>query len=281
MSKTLFIIGANASVAQGVLARLARDFKIITAGRHDSEVYCDVTSEVAVPDGVDAVINFAASFGGPDAKAMMEAVETNVLGALRVCEAAKVAGVRQVVHISSVFALLRAGEAHFSAYALTKRQGDEVAEYYCRQNDQRLCVLRPSRIYGDGDTLRKGQPMLYDLIDKVAAGEDIELHGSKDAKRNYIHVDDLAEILVRVIQEELAGAYSCMSPADTTVSEIIDTARKVYGTAGKTTWLPDKPDIGEDTVPVDLGLYEKIAFRPQISIEQGIARIKQHREGAR
>jgi nucleoside-diphosphate-sugar epimerase len=46
----------------------------------------------------------------------------------------------------------------YSSYALTKKQGDELAESYCRANKIPLTILRPSQIYGDSDSFAKHQP---------------------------------------------------------------------------------------------------------------------------
>lgn len=277
MTKTIFVIGANAALAGEVLPRLAEEHTIITAGKTNCDVYCDVTKPFTIPQEVDVVINFAANFGGTSDNDILAAVHANVLGALHVCQAAKRAKAAHVITISSIFAEVDTGSPNFSIYALTKKHGDELAQYYCQENSLPITVLRPSRIYGDNDKFRKNQPFLYDIIDKAQHSRDIILYGTNDAHRNYIHAADIAEILKRVIDRRLEGVYACVHPTDTTYSEVAQAAQEAFGAGGQLVFQDNKPDIPDDTFPIDRSLYEKIDYQPTVSLQAGIERIKNYR----
>jgi nucleoside-diphosphate-sugar epimerase len=279
MKKTVFVIGANSALARAVLPALAKDNTIITAGRKDCDVYCDVTESVALPDGADVIINFAASFGGTSDEAITTALQTNVLGTLRICTAAKKADVSHIVNISSIFTLVDETSPSYSIYAVTKRQADELALFYCKLNKIPLTILRPSRIYGDSSNFEKNQPFLYHLLDKAYAGEDILLYGTNDASRNYIHSDDLAEIIVRVVAQRTEGVYDCTYPHNVTYSQIAQAAQRLYNHGGQVKFLDDKPNIPDDTFPLDQSLYAKIGYRPSLSIESGIERLQHYKKG--
>lgn len=279
MSKTIFAIGANSTLARAVLPLLARSNHIITAGRSECDVYCDINEEVTIPSGVDVVINFAASFGGSSDDEIMGAVQTNVLGMLRICEAANKASVAHVIAISSIFAALPKDDPQYSIYALTKRHADELVTFYAERNNLPLTILRLSRVYGDTDAFSKGQPFLYKLLDTVRQGKDITLYGNNDALRNYIHTLDLAEILTRIVDARVTGVYACTHPSDTTYSQIATIAQKLFNNGGSIIYLKDKPDVPSDIIIHNPLLYEKIKYRPAISMEAGVERIKHHLEG--
>lgn len=276
--KTIVVIGANSALAQDIIPVLAKSNKIITAGRTNCDIYCDVTEEVQLPEGTDVVINFAAHFGGLSDQDMYDAIDANVLGALRICEAAKAAHVGQVLMISSIFAKLATDSPSYSIYALTKKQADEVAEYYCQLHNIPLTILRPSRIYGDSDAFRKNQPFLYQIMDKARDHERVSIYGTHDAKRNYIHSKDIAEIIQRTIDNQLTGIYNTVYPVSVTYSQIVRAAQEAYG-AEEFGFDEEKPDIPDDVFPLDTTLYDKINYQPQISPQTGIRRIKQYREG--
>jgi nucleoside-diphosphate-sugar epimerase len=278
MSKTVLVIGANSALAKDALPVLARENTVITAGRQDCDVYCDVAEAVTIPENVDVVINFAAHFGGTGDEEISDAVRTNVIGMLNICKAAKQAGVAHTVNISSIFTVLDKTSPSYSIYALTKKQADELAEFYCRTNGISLATLRPSRIYGDSDNFAKNQPFLYHLFDMAQQGEDITLYGTHDASRNYLHSADLAEIIARVVAAQVNGTYACVYPTNNTYSQIAQAAQKVFGRGGNVVHLQDKPNIPDDTFPLDQSLYTKIDYQPSISIEDGIRRVKQYRE---
>jgi len=281
MNKTILVVGANSAVAQEVMPLLAKNNTLITAGRKDCEVIMDITQPVTIPKNVDVVINFAASFGGENDQAIMAAVQTNAMGTLNLCEAAHAANVGHIVIISSVFTLLDETSPSYSIYALSKKQGDELAAFYCRQYNIPLTILQPSRMYGDSGSFAKHQPFLYQLIDKAQRGEDISLYGTHDASRNYLHSHDFAEITSRIIERQAEGAFVCTFPTNNTYSYIARSAQQVFSQGGIVSFLKGGPDISDDTFPLDQSLYDLIDFTPNISIEAGIERIKQHRERER
>jgi len=281
MKPTLLIIGASSVVAQAVIPRLRKDYTIITAGRQECDVKCDVGEGVSIAKAVDAVVNFAASFGGADGLDAVEAARVNVLGVARICEAARKAETTQVVLISSIFAALPEDDPQFSLYALTKRQGDELAAAYCRRIGVSLAVLRLARVYGDTDVFRKGQPFLYSLVDKAQAGDDVTLYGDHDVRRSYIHAADVAEIICRVIEEKISGSFNCLCLPEETYGSIYKAAQKAFGCGGRLAFLRDRPSPPDDVVPYSSALYEKIGHTPQISMETGMKRIKQYRQETR
>lgn len=279
MSKTVFVIGANAAMAQDAIRRLSADYTVITGGRKDCDVYCDIQQPITIPEGVDVVLNIAAAFGGTEDQEIRTAVQTNTLGMLHICMAAQQAGVEQVVMISSLSAVHDASSPYYTSYALTKRQGDELAEWYCRLHSLPLTILRPSQLYGDTSALAAHQPFFYRMIDTAAQGQDVTIYGKHDALRNYLHVTDLSEIIARVIAGTATGTYACMYPTDVTFSEIARTAQRVFAKGGTVTFLEDKPDIPDNIFSKDLTIYDTIGYAPQMTLEAGIQRIKTLREG--
>ncbi len=278
MKKTILIIGAHSALAADVIPVLAKENTVITAGRKDCDVYCDVTKPIDIPDNVDVVVNFAANFGGTTDEAILAAVQTNVVGMLHICQAAQKAGVQQLVNISSIFAMLDETSHSYSVYALTKKHADELATYYCKLNKIPLTILRPSRIYGDSDTFAKNQPFLYQIADKAGRGEDILLYGTNDASRNYLHSADLAEITSRVIERQVEGTFACTFPQNSTYSQIVAAAFKAFGKGGNVEFAHDKPDIPNDVFTLEHDLYDKIDYRPTVSMDVGMQRIKEYRE---
>lgn len=279
MSKKVLIIGAGSALAKVVISLLnERGYTVVTAGRTHGDVRIDLKTSFDIPADVDVVINCAATFESETDEAWLETEETNALGALRVCMAARKAGVRHVVHISSLSAVLPKSSPYYSAYAITKRNGDDLAEQYCMQFDVPLTILRPSQIYGDDAAFAAHQPFIYHILDRAERGEDITIYGEHDALRNYLHAEDLAEMIERTIDRNVTGTYACQYPSDVRFSEIAETAQAVFGKGGTTTFLKDKPPTPDNIFAKDADFYEKIAFRPQISLQDGFRGIQLYRE---
>ena len=277
--KTL-IVGGNSSLGRTLIPVFSEFSTVITAGKTNCNIQLDLLDpieEIIFPDDLDVVINAAASFGGNTSREILESESVNVLGTLKLCEEAVRIKVRHFVLISSIFSCLKEDSEYFNIYALSKKHAEEVARFYCSSNSLPLSVLRPSQIYGDEEYFRRHQPFLYTMVNNAERGEDIVIYGSNDARRNYIHVDDLVKIIVKVVQNRVEGTYSCMYPEDMTYSQIAKAALSAFNSKGKISYLRSKEDIHDNVFEKDDSLYKKIEFYPQISIEEGMRRIARYR----
>jgi len=274
----VLLVGANSALARASMPILAKDYELITAGRHNCDIDCDITKEIVIPSGIDAIVNFTAAFGGMSDEDIREAEDINALGLLCICSAAKRASVKHIINISSLSATHTKESPYYTIYAISKKHGDELAEFYCAQHGLALSILRPSQIFGDDGSFARHQPFFWGAVEKAAKGQDIVIYGKHDPLRNYIHAVDLAELLRRVIAERIVGAYSCQYPMDVTFSQIAQTAQRTFGRGGTITFLHDKPDIPDNVFPKDETLYEKTGYRPKISLEVGMQRIERRQE---
>jgi nucleoside-diphosphate-sugar epimerase len=276
--KKILLIGANSALAKAVAPVLAQDSAIVTAGRSGCDVYCDITEPFAFAESYDVVINFAAVFGGQENADILEAEATNVLGTLNICMAAEKAGVKHVINISSLSAVLPEASPYYTIYAITKRHGDELAEFYCKSHDIPLTIIRPSQIYASNNSFASHQPLFHRMVSQARLGEDIAIYGKHDAWRNFIHADDIAEVIRRVVAEGVAGTYACAYPEDTRLSDVARIAQRVFGKGGEIRFLDDKQDIPDNIFAKDTSLFDMIKYHPVIDIEEGIRKMRQHEE---
>lgn len=271
----ILIVGGRSSLAQALKPVLCGFAEVLTAGRSDCDVQIDLSipsHDFILPDGVDVVINTVAHFGGTNIDAIHQTETVNVLGTLKLCEACTRATVKQLVLVSSIFAQLDSSSRFFSMYALSKKHADELAQLYSASFALPLAIVRPSQFYGTGSAARKHQPFLMSMIDKAACGEDIHLYGSRDARRNFIHVEDVAQVIARVVQQRVQGTYNCQNPQDVSYSEIAAAAIQAFGSSSQIRFVKEQPDIPDNVFPFDDGLFRLIGYHPQISITQGMAK---------
>ena len=272
----VLIVGGTSSLGSALKAALSSRCDVITAGRKNCDVDFDLTwplERMTLPTDVDVVVHTAAHFGGKSAVDILDAEYVNVLGTMKLCEAAATANVGHFILVSSVFASLKEDSAQYGIYALSKRHAEDVARFVCASRALPLAVLRPSQIYGAGPRFGVHQPFLYAMLDKAKKGEDILLYGNHDPRRNFIYIDDLTAVISKVIDARIAGTYSCQHPDNVTYSQIAKAAFQAFDTRGSVRFLRDKPDIPDNVFPGDDALYEAIRFCPSTTIEDGLRRI--------
>jgi len=272
----ILIVGGNSSIGKALKSVLSKNYEVITAGRTNCDSYInleDPITEIKIPDYVDIVINAVAHFGGQTGKLIYEAENINVLGLLKLCEVSYNASVKHFISISSIFSFLKEDAQQYSIYSISKRHAEEVIKEFCRTYSLPLTILRPGQVYGNVLDFKSKQPFLYHIISQAAKGLDINLYGSNDAKRNFIHIDDLTQIIEKVIEQTTLGSFDCLYMHDVTYSQIAKAAYSVFNKKGNINFIKDKPDIPDNIFEKDFSLYEKIDFYPEISIEKGIKKI--------
>jgi nucleoside-diphosphate-sugar epimerase len=271
----VLLAGGNSTLANALRPAMSPFAEVLTAGRAGCDVELDLAwpaDRFVLPEGLDTVIHLGAHFGGNDFEAMEAAETVNVLGALKLAQACHGAGVGHLVQISSIFAGLNENAPFFNVYALSKRHAEELTALYCRNAGLPLAIIRPAQLYGEGEAFRRHQPFIYALMDRAQRGEDITLFGSNDAQRNFIHIEDVAEVIARVVRQRIEGRYTCASPANVRFSEIAAAAVAAFGSASAIRFDADKPDVADNGFAADDTLYRLVDYAPRISIEQGLAR---------
>jgi len=276
----ILIVGGTSSLAHALRPVLSEFAEVITAGRTGCDVQLDLSDpveKIEFPTGIDAVINTAAHFGGNDYRQMCQAVNINVLGALKLCQVCLTAKVQHLVHISSTSAYLGTTSDYYGIYALSKKQADEVVQLFCSSFKLPWTILRPSQLYGNEDRFRKHQPFLYTAIDKAEKNEDITIYGAHDALRNYIHIDDFTKLISLVVTKRVEGLYPCTNAIDVSLSQIAKASIDAFCSAGRVIFLKEMDDIQDNVFPYHASLYEQINYSPQVSIEEGVKRIAAYR----
>jgi len=264
-------------VGRAIGDALAQEHAVTYAGRRDADLFLDLNSPApALPDSphFDVVIHAAAAFKSAHEEDLLQTELVNAIGTLNVCRLARKVQAQHIVYISSISVKYESGDPYFSIYSLSKRHGEELALLHCKQYAIPLTILRPTIIYDAELQCRKSHSMLYMIIQHAAQNKDTVFYGKNNPERNYIYIDDVAEIVRRVVEDKITGTYDCPHE-DITLSALAKTAYEVFGTEGAILFDPDKPSIPDITTPNDYGLYSIIGYRPRISIREGISRIQQ------
>jgi UDP-glucose 4-epimerase len=151
---------------------------------------------------MDCVVNFA-GIGGDAPRAALAAA--NVEGPLRLARAAKMAGARQFVTISSSHVYGRAREigaatpeAPVSLYGESKRTAD-AALLALQDSDFTVTVLRLPMVYGPGlgESLRG--------LARLMARTGFLPSPSRPVRRSLLHADNFAHALAFAIRRRLGG----------------------------------------------------------------------------
>lgn len=236
-------------------------------------------------EGVEIVFHLAALIAIPYSYVAPESyVDTNVRGTLNVLEAARRQNVKRVVHTSTseVYGTpktLPIKETHAlnaqSPYAATKVAADQLALSFHQSFQTPVVVLRPFNTYGPRQSVRAVLPTM--LLQLIGGATQIQL-GRLDPRRDLTFVSDTVEGFVRAAEAPGIEGETIQLGTGRTISigELFEIACRVTGAKATVATDPKRirPDASEVLVlQSDPSLAkEKLAWQPQVSIEEGLSR---------
>lgn len=267
----VLLTGASSALASRLAPRLCDFAEVLLAGRTNADHQLDLTAEYQLPDKIDTLVQLAADIGGPSPDDLLRAEQVNAIGTLRLYQQCARQGVKHFVYVSSIYSTVAESSPLYSAYSLSKRHAEELLLYSAGSAATRLTIIRPGPFYAPGPGFRRHQPFLHQLIDKAYTGSDIELYGTHDALRNYLHADDLALLLAEVVRQSLTGTYNCLAQENISLKTIAQTAATVFGQPCRISFNPEKANIADIIFPIDNTLFHHLNCYPRISFEAGMA----------
>lgn len=161
-------------------------------------------------------------------------------------------------------------------YAIAKIAGIKMMEAYYRQYGFNSISLMPCNLYGPNDSFDlQHSHVLSALVkrftDAVDENKDeITLWGSGIARREFMHVDDLAKITVQMMEEYNDHHFINIGwGEDISIKELAELIALKTGFTGKINWDTSKPD-GMLRKCMDVSKMKSLGIKPEITLEEGI-----------
>jgi UDP-glucose 4-epimerase len=199
-----------------------------------------------VIDGADEVFHFAGMLGTAELDdEATTAAEVNILGSVRLFEAAIACGVTRVFHASKPNVWL-------NAYSITKHAAEQFAELLGGAQDRTafssLCYFNAFGPHQAHGPVRK---LIPSLVRQALNGEPLEVFGSGDQVVDLIYVEDLAKLTtayVRVARD--ARPLDCGRGVPVSVNQVAQTIDRIVGNHCGIRHLPMRRGEVEGTVLV-------------------------------
>ena len=161
-------------------------------------------------------------------------------------------------------------------YAISKISGVKLIEALREQYNRDYVSLMPTNLYGPGDNYDlETSHVLPAMLRKFHEAKennhaDIVLWGTGTPKREFLHVDDLANAVVLVLENKLEESfYNIGSGEEISIKELAHLIQEIIGHKGKIIWDKNKPD-GTPRKLLNIDLFMQLGWAPKISLTQGI-----------
>jgi GDP-L-fucose synthase len=163
------------------------------------------------------------------------------------------------------------------AYALAKIAGIKLCSSYRSQYGRNFISAMPTNLYGPNDnfdlTSSHVLPALirkFDDAKSVGAGE-VEIWGTGSAKREFLHVDDLADACLFLMEHyDEAEHINVGTGLDCSIRELAELIRDTVYPKAELTFDATKPD-GTPRKVLDVSKLRALGWSPRIPLREGVA----------
>ncbi|BAS28103.1 GDP-L-fucose synthase [Limnochorda pilosa] len=161
-------------------------------------------------------------------------------------------------------------------YAIAKIAGIELVNAYRRQYGDRFISAMPTNLYGPGDNFDlETSHVLAALLRKtheakVSGSPAVEVWGTGEPRREFLHVDDLAEACLFLMDRyDDAIPINVGVGEDVSIRELAELIGRVVGYQGDLAFDATKPD-GMPRKLLDVSRIHRLGWRARIPLEEGI-----------
>ena len=162
-------------------------------------------------------------------------------------------------------------------YAIAKIAGIKMCQAYNKQYGFNAVSLMPTNLYGPGDNFNLANShVLPALIRKFHDAKEqnkleVEVWGTGTPRREFLHVDDLADASVYLMNHyDSAEIINVGVGEDVTIRELAEMVQEVVGFKGKLTFNTTKPD-GTPRKLLDVSRLHQAGWKAGIGLKDGIS----------
>jgi GDP-L-fucose synthase len=294
MSK-VFVAGHKGLAGSAICRRLEKDgVEAVTADRAE----LDLTDQAAVDDwfagrDIEHVYMAAAKVGGIHANDTYPAefIRDNLAIQTNVIHSAWKHGVKKLLFLGSSCIYPKFAEQPMAEdslltgeleptnewYAIAKIAGIKMCQAYRKQYGFDAISVMPTNLYGPGDNFDlETSHVLPALIRKfheakLDGAESVKVWGSGTPRREFLHVDDLADACLFLMNDYSSGEIVNVGwGKDISIAELAELIKMVTRFSGDVAFDASKPD-GTPRKLLDTSRIKSLGWEPLISLRKGLA----------
>jgi GDP-L-fucose synthase len=163
------------------------------------------------------------------------------------------------------------------AYAIAKIAGIKLCQAYAAQYGSHFLSVMPTNLYGPNDNFDlQSSHVLPALLRKfhtakATGAAEVTLWGTGKARREFLHVDDMAAACVYLMEHyDSPEIVNIGTGEDVTIGELAETIRGIVGYEGRLAFDTSKPD-GTPRKLLDVSRLHGLGWRHRIDLREGIA----------
>ncbi len=283
MNKVLITGGAGFIGSNLVRNLKSKDYEIISldnysTGSKDNHIngvsYLDLDIEnisLIKDTDFDYCFHLAAqSRVQPSFENPLESLRVNVTGTMKVLEWAQKNNTKVLYAGSSS----RHHNPSDSPYAMTKYLGEELCNLYKRSYGLNVEIARFYNVYGPGENIdEKFGNVIGIWSSKISKGEPLPIIGDGNQKRDFIHVYDIVDGLIKISLSDLKhkDAWELGSGINYSINQLFSYFNKRFNI--KSYNLPDQPGNYKETLRINDDMLKRLNWVPEDRLKDHILKL--------
>ena len=164
-------------------------------------------------------------------------------------------------------------------YAIAKIAGLKMCDAYRHQHGCNFISAMPTNLYGPGDNYHPEHSHVLPAMirrfheAKLEGAKEVVCWGTGTPKREFLHVDDLAQACLFLMdQHHAAGWVNVGTGADLSIQDLALLVAQTVGYEGTVSWDHNRPD-GTPRKLLDVSLMSELGWNASISLKEGMVEV--------
>jgi UDP-glucose 4-epimerase len=248
---------------------------------HHTDITHPSVQEVFTRERPDLVFHLAAQISVTDStKDPIKDGEINVIGTLRLLEAARRSGIDKFIYSSTGGALYgdpavtpcteQTPIAPLSPYGLSKYLAEQYVELYQRLYHLNYTILRYGNVYGPRQDPHGEAGVVAIFAQAMLKGRQPQIFGTGDQERDFVYVGDIVEANMLAIDHDDNSAFNIGTGQGTSVNRIFELLKSIINYRWDATRRsPRQGEVYKISLECSKA-YQELKWSPKVSLEEGL-----------
>lgn len=205
---------------------------------------------------------------------------TNILGSIRVLEAARRTKVKHTILASSLAVIgnlevFPANEAHptqpISPYGISKQSMEQYARLYRNTHKMSITCFRYTTVFGPRQNPHGESGVVAIFLQKFLNGAKATIHGDGNQTRDYIYIDDIVTANTIALQQQPNDTFFISTETEVSVNDIVSMLQEDLSVECVAVNGPEMPGDPRRTICSSARFTAITGWTPQTSVREGVA----------